>query len=96
MEHEQPPPFAEIRRRYQLLSTTRTHTVALSTALQTGDDPLRILKYIGTLGVRPATLKQLHDGINGLEAEEELFAFECREGVAVSVASDDEWILFTD
>jgi hypothetical protein len=95
MKDEYRPSFAEVRRRY-LLGASPAHTVALSRALQTGDDPLHILSYIGGLGVHAATLQQLHDAINGLEGEEELFAFQCQEGVAVSVASDDEWILFTE
>jgi hypothetical protein len=96
MEDERPPTFAELRRRYQLLGASPARTVALSSALQAGDDPLHILSYIGALGVCTETLQQLHSGINGLEDEEELFAFRCQEGIAVSIASDDEWILFTE
>ena len=96
MEDERPPTFAELRRRYQMLRVSAARTVALSSALRVGDDPLNNLSYIGELGVRPETLQQLHAGINGLANEEELFAFRCEEGVAVSVASDGEWILFTE
>lgn len=96
MQEDRPPSFAELRRRYQVLRGSPARTVTLSSALVDGDDPLHILSYIRSLGVQPQTLQQLHSGINGLRDEEELFAFRCREGVAVSVASDDEWILFTD
>lgn len=96
MEDERPPSFAELRRRYQMLRASPARTVALSRALEAGDDPFHILSYINALGVRAETLQQLQVGINGLHDEEELFAFRCQEGVAVSVASDDEWILFTD
>lgn len=96
MEDECPPTFAELRRRYQALPSASARTIALSSALQAGDDPLHVLSYIGSLGVRAQTLQQLHSGINGLTGEEELSAFKCQEGVAVSVASNDEWILFTE
>lgn len=96
MEEEPPPSFAELRDRYQVLPASPVVTIALTSALQAGDDPLHILSYIDALGVHAETLQQLHAGINGLEGEEELSAFQCREGVAVSIASQDEWILFTE
>lgn len=90
------PSFAELRSRYQVLSAAPLDIIALSSALQAGDDPLHILSYIEALGVRAENLQQLHAGINGLDDEEELSAFLCLEGVAVSIASNDEWILFTE
>lgn len=96
MEDERPPSFAELRRRYQVLRGSPARTVALSSALKLGDDPFHILSYINALGIKAETLQQLQVGINGLRDEEELFAFRCQEGVAVSVASEDEWILFTE
>ena len=32
--------------------------------------------------------------INADETEEELFAFRCREGIAMSVASDAAWVFY--
>ncbi|PHY22394.1 hypothetical protein [Caulobacter sp. BP25] len=55
-----------------------------------------IIQYLHALGARTSTLKELLDGIAGLEDEEELSAFECREGVAVTHASDGWWLLFVD
>jgi hypothetical protein len=55
-----------------------------------------VLQYLQSLGVGASTLKELHDGISALEDEEELSAFECSEGVAVTHASDGWWLLFVD
>jgi hypothetical protein len=96
MENNRCPSFAQLRKHYQVLPASPAAIVSLSDARRAGDDPLHILSYTARLGVKIETLEQLLTGINSLENEEELSAFQCREGVAVSVASDDEWILFTD
>ncbi len=67
--------------------------VRFADAVRTGADPLSILKYFGTLGLEvkaPADLFVLNDDPN----EEEVNAFWVPEGVAVSINSDDAWIIF--
>jgi len=67
--------------------------VKFADAVRTGADPLSILKYFGTLDIavrEPADLFRLNDDPN----EEEVNAFWIPEGVAVSIASDDAWLVF--
>jgi hypothetical protein len=67
--------------------------VKFADAVRTGEDPLSIVRYFGTLGIavrEPADLFRLNDDPN----EEEVNAFWIPEGVAVSIASDDEWLVF--
>ncbi|MGE4480840.1 hypothetical protein [Acidocella sp.] len=62
-------------------------------AVRTGEDPLKIIAYFATLGIavrEPADLFRLNDDPN----EEEINAFWIPEGVAVSVESDDLWLVF--
>lgn len=62
-------------------------------AVRTGEDPLSIVKYFATLGIavrEPADLLRLNDDPD----EEEINAFWVPEGVAVSVESDDLWLVF--
>jgi hypothetical protein len=62
-------------------------------AVRTGQDPLSIVKYFKTLGIEvrePEDLFRLNDDPN----EEEINAFNIPEGVAVSVESDDLWLVF--
>jgi hypothetical protein len=62
-------------------------------ALRTGEDPLRIIAYFKTLGIavrEPADLFLRNDAPD----EEEINAFKIPEGVAVSVESDDLWLVF--
>ena len=69
--------------------------VSLSRALKNGGDDMGLISYLGELGLVVSTLTDLLC-INGLEDEEELSAFEVQEGVAVSIASEDRWVLFTE
>ena len=67
--------------------------VRFADAVRTGEDPLAIIKYFSTLGIAvkaPADLFALNDDPN----EEEVNAFWVPEGVAVSIASDDAWLVF--
>lgn len=67
--------------------------VRFADAVRTGEDPLAILKYFGTLGLAvraPADLFALNEDPN----EEEVNAFWVPGGVAVSIASDDAWLVF--
>ncbi len=62
-------------------------------AVRTGEDPLRVIAYFKTLGIEvrePADLFRLNDDPD----EEEVNAFKIPEGVAVSVESDDLWLVF--
>ena len=92
-----PPTFTDLRGRYAYDSADDDEppTVSLSAALSSGDDPLRIIAYLRTLRVAVASLDDLHAAIADLPDEEELSAFRCQEGIAVSVASDGQWLLFT-
>jgi hypothetical protein len=63
-------------------------------AVAGGDDPLNLLAYLAGLGVPVRALEDLLK-INIDPDEEELHAFLVEEGVAVAVASQGEWILFT-
>lgn len=67
--------------------------IKFNDAARTGEDPLRIVKYFATLGIavrEPADLFRLNDD----PAEEEINAFWIPQGVAVSVESDDLWLVF--
>jgi len=92
-----PPTFLDLCRRYALDDSDEYEppTVSLSAALSSGDDPLRIIDYLRTLGIVIVTLEDLQAAISGLSDEDELSAFRCKEGIAVSVASDGHWLLFT-
>lgn len=69
-------------------------TVSLESCLRTGADPRDIIRYLAGLGVRVRTPEDLLL-INQLTDEEELSAFRCLEGVPVSHASDNWFVLFT-
>lgn len=68
--------------------------VSLSAALAAGDDPLHVLPYLAGLRL---PVRQLDDllVLNAAADEEEMHAWRCREGIAVSIASDGLWLLFT-
>jgi hypothetical protein len=68
--------------------------VSLTDAILRGDDPLHLLPYLAGLGMPVASLDDLL-AINADDTEEEISAFRVAEGVAVTVASDGIWALFT-
>jgi hypothetical protein len=71
--------------------------VSFLEAIRGGPDPGRIIPYLTTLGLPPPqSLQQLHDTINAIPDEEELHAWIVTEGVAVSIASDNVWFVFTE
>lgn len=55
-----------------------------------------MLSYLSEFAAPVASLLDLYAAVCSLPDEEELSAFRCREGVAISHASDGWWILFTD
>lgn len=61
-----------------------------------GSEGERVLRYLDALGVRPKTTSDVFRQIHALEDEEELAAFECQEGVAVTQASEGWWLLFVE
>jgi len=92
-----PVPFAVLAARFGAAAGTPpapTFT-SLSAAIASGRDPGKILAYLDSVGFQPQTLDQLIQAINGLDDEEELHAWTVTEGVAVSVASDGAWHVFT-
>ena len=53
-----------------------------------------VLTYVGA--TKPVTLRGLANAVQNLQEEEELAAFWCDEGLAISCASDGWWVVFTD
>jgi hypothetical protein len=53
-----------------------------------------VLTYVSA--TKPVTLRGLATAVQNLQDEEELAAFWCDEGLAISCASDGWWVLFTD
>jgi hypothetical protein len=68
--------------------------VSLAAAVAGGSDPLDIITYLAGLGIAVRTLDDLL-AINDDPDEEEVHSFRVAEGVAVSVASQGEWLVFT-
>ena len=68
--------------------------VSLAGAVAAGADPLDVLAYLAGLGIAVRTLDDLLR-INADSDEDELSCFRVAEGVAVSVASQGGWLLFT-
>ncbi len=90
-----PPPFATLVARFTADSSTPplTDIVSLPSALAAGDDPWRIISYLSGLGIFVCGLDDLLR-VNDDDSEEELHAWPCREGIAVSIASEGVWVLF--
>jgi hypothetical protein len=68
--------------------------VSLADAIRRGSDPLNLLPYLAGLGIAVASLDDLL-AINADEGEEEIRCFRVAEGVAVTVATDGIWALYT-
>ncbi len=68
--------------------------IRFADALARGDDPLHILRYFADVGVQVRSMEELLEACND-PAEEEIDAFRVDEGVAVYLAIDGQWLLFT-
>ncbi len=68
--------------------------VRLADALARGDDPLHLIPYFADLGRRIDNLEDLLAACTD-PGEEEIQAFRVDEGVAVFLAVDGLWALFT-
>ncbi|GAB0115743.1 hypothetical protein [Acidisoma sp. C75] len=68
--------------------------IGFGEALSRGDDPLHILQYLKDVGVAVATLEQLFEVVSD-PGEEDMEAFRVEDGVAVYLAVDGQWLLFT-
>jgi hypothetical protein len=89
-------PLSVLLQRYKSYEDepAQVHSASLTLALAGGRDPLKIVDYFRSLGLPVRSLDDLLL-INGDPHEEELHAFRVAEGVAVSVASDGTWALYT-
>lgn len=91
-----PPPFVELARAYaQTDDLPPAPVVSLSAVVEGQPDPWGLLTYLQQLGRSVTTLDDLLAAIDDLDDEDELGAFLCAEGVAVSQASDARWLIFT-
>jgi len=88
------PLAALLRRHHYDEEPMEVHRASLAEALRGGSDPLKVVEYLAGLGIAVRGLDDLLK-INADATEEELHAFQVQEGVAVSVASDGAWVLFT-
>ncbi|WP_374470248.1 hypothetical protein [Phenylobacterium sp.] len=55
-----------------------------------------VLAYLAHFGSSPTNLEELVEAIDQVPDEEDLSAFRCAEGVAVTSASDGWWVLFQE
>ena len=92
-QHETYTLEALLRRYSSIEKLQDVRRIKFDDAVRTGADPLRVIAYLATLGIavrEPADLFRLNDDPD----EEEINAFWIPEGVAVSVESDDLWLVF--
>jgi hypothetical protein len=88
-------PLSALLRRYVDDNDERNVVRArLTDALAGRDDPMKIIEYVKGLGIDVRELDDLL-AINADDSEEELHSFRVQEGVAISIASDGLWVLFT-
>lgn len=82
-----------LRRFSDIEKLPEVQRIKFADAVRTGEDPLKIIAYLGTLGIAvqaPADLFRLNDD----PTEEELVCFRIPEGVAATISSDDSWMVF--
>jgi hypothetical protein len=87
-------PFSALLRRYADDDERSVVRTRLPDALAGRDDPMKIVEYMKGLGIDVRELDDLLK-INDDQSEEELHSFRVLEGIAVSIASDGIWVLFT-
>lgn len=92
------PSLAEVRARFVAPDDDPPPALEVSTLTSAapGSEADRVLGYLSSLGIHPRTPRDLFRQIHTLEDEEELTAFECQEGVAVTQASEGWWLLFVE
>jgi len=90
-----PPSFSDLYQRYAFNDVSLSTVVRFDEADQCREAQ-NLVRYLNSFGFRISTTADLFDAIQALEGEEELAAFRCHEGVAVSHASDGWWILFEE
>jgi hypothetical protein len=92
-----PEPLAALLRRYHAGDGPAGDVprASLAEALRGGSDPLQVVDYLRGLGLPVRDLEDLL-AINADPDEEELHAFRVAEGVAVTVASQGDWALYTE
>ncbi|MGE4480868.1 hypothetical protein [Acidocella sp.] len=94
MDQDETHTLEELLTRYSSIEKLpEVQRIKFEDAVRTGEDPLRIIAYFKTLGIavrEPADLFLRNDALD----EEEINAFKIPEGVAVSVESDDLWLVF--
>ena len=89
-------PLGELLARFgaiRLLRSVIRRSISLSAVLGGAPDPSGILAYLGSLGIAPHHLNDLLL-VKDYADEEELYAHRVAEGVAVSIASQGDWVLF--
>ncbi len=88
--------LAELVKRHAGERDTPRHVprIAFSEALSRGDDPHHILPYFGDVGGAVRSLEDLLEAAND-PGEEEMAAYRVEDGVAVYLAVDGQWLLFT-
>ncbi len=94
MDRHETHTLEELLRRYSSIEKLpEVQRIKFDEAVRTGTDPLSIVRYFATLGIavrEPADLFLRNDALD----EEEINAFKIPDGVAVSVESDDLWLVF--
>jgi hypothetical protein len=94
MDEEKTETLEALLRRYSdIEKLPEVQRVKFADAVRTGEDPLRVIRYLATLGIEvrtPADLFRLNNDDN----EEELVCFWIPEGVAATINSDDSWLVF--
>jgi hypothetical protein len=84
---------ALLRRFSNIEKLAEVQRVKFADAVRTGEDPLRVIQYLATLGIEVRTPADLFR-LNGDDNEEELVCFRIPEGVAATINSDDSWLVF--
>lgn len=80
------PTFDHLRRRFDMSDPAAGAAAERS----------RILRYLKENGVSVCTVGDVLEGVQSLDGEEELAAFKCCEGIAVTHASDGWSVLFAN